>query len=73
MQVIKHYSKGENCCELCGITDTDVLSIDYFSGSEQRHRKEFRGGYIVDFLIKNNIPQGFPLISTVADGSHARH
>lgn len=59
--VINYYSKGKNCCELCGITDMDVLTIDHINGSGSKHRNKV-GNNIATWLIKNDFPEGFRIL-----------
>ncbi len=60
--VFNHYSKGKNCCELCGTTDKDVLSVDHINGGGVKHRKDMKGSHIEHWLIKNNFPDGFRIL-----------
>jgi hypothetical protein len=60
--IFNHYSNGKNCCELCGIIDMDVLSVDHIDGNGTQHRKDMRGRHIEDWLIKNNFPKGYRIL-----------
>jgi len=60
--VIQHYSKGKNCCELCGFSNMDALSIDHISGGGRKHRKELKGQHIEHWLIRNNFPDGYRIL-----------
>ena len=62
LQVIEHYSKEKNCCELCGMADIDVLTIDHIFGGGRKHRKELKGQRIDNWLIKNNFPEGYRIL-----------
>jgi hypothetical protein len=61
-RVINHYSNGKNACEICGITDIDVLSIDHINGGGGKHRKETHGQHIDHLLIMNNFPEGYRVL-----------
>ena len=60
--IINHYSKGKNCCELCGITNIIVLTIDHINGGGNIHRKETGNAHIAHWLIKKNFPEGFRIL-----------
>ena len=71
--VFNHYSKGKNCCEICGIIDTDVLTIDHINGNGSKHRKEIRGDHMENWLIKNNYPEGYRILCMNCQFKERKH
>lgn len=59
--VINHYSNGTNKCSCCGESIFEFLTIDHINNDGSEHRKEIGGGghTLIDWIIKNNYPQGF--------------
>lgn len=57
-RVIDHYGGR---CELCGINDPEVMTVDHLWGNGHDHRKEV-GTRIHAWLIRNNFPPGFRLL-----------
>jgi hypothetical protein len=65
LEIIKHYSKGEMCCELCKFNDDRALSVDHINGGGNKHRKSlsFTAGHqFYTWLIKNNYPEGYRIL-----------
>lgn len=60
--VINHYSKGKNCCELCGNIDMDVLSIDHINGGGRQHLREIKRTSLTEWLITNKLPDGYRIL-----------
>lgn len=57
------YSDGYMKCELCGIDDIDVLSIDHIGGGGYKHVKENNiKGQFVRWLKRNDYPDGFRIL-----------
>jgi hypothetical protein len=68
---IEHYSKGKTCCELCGESDYDVLTIDHINGGGNQHRIKI-SRHVADFLIKNNFPEGYRILCMNCNIKEAR-
>ena len=68
VQVMYFYSKGRMCCELCGIDNMDLLTIDHIKGNGNQQRIQLFGSkwkagktmYL--WLIKNNFPSGYRVL-----------
>ena len=60
--VINHYTNGKNCCDLCGITNLVVLTVDHINGNGNKHRSTLKGQHIHAWLIKNNFPDGYRIL-----------
>ena len=63
--VLKHYSKGQLKCNLCGYNkDTRALAIDHIDNNGSKHRKITKGGgeRTYNWLIQNNLPDGFQVL-----------
>jgi predicted restriction endonuclease len=60
MKVLNHYG-GK--CKICDENRYEFLVIDHINGNGEKHRKEFGGGsYTLDWLIKNNFPDGYRVL-----------
>jgi NTP pyrophosphatase (non-canonical NTP hydrolase) len=57
--VIGHYG-GK--CELCGLADNEVMTVDHIWGDGAEHRKVVPASQIYSWLIKNDFPPGFRLL-----------
>jgi hypothetical protein len=61
--IISHYSNGKNCCEICGITDIEVLTLDHINGGGRKHKEKIGGSsYLYRNLINNNFPEGYRIL-----------
>lgn len=58
---IEHYSNGKNCCELCGESDLDVLTLDHINGGGNQHRKKI-GYHTSGVIITNKFPEGYRIL-----------
>jgi len=57
------YSNGYMKCELCGIDNIDVLTIDHINGNGAKHRKEIKKYKdLYSWLRDNNFPDGFRVL-----------
>jgi hypothetical protein len=56
---IQHYG---GCCELCGLVDDEVMTIDHIWDNGAEHRKEVPANRTLEWLIKNNFPPGFRML-----------
>jgi hypothetical protein len=68
---IEYYSKGKNCCELCGISDIDVLTIDHKNGGGRQERKKL-SNHVEKYLVKNNFPEGYRILCMNCNMKEAR-
>lgn len=77
LKVIEYYSLGANCCNCCGESIIEFLTIDHVNNDGAKHRKAMsderviNGGkavssigglHIVYWLIKNGLPPGFQIL-----------
>lgn len=67
LQVLEHYSCSPPKCVMCGFDDIRALQIDHINGNGRDHRRQLgrrAGGsdIIIDFIIKNNYPDGFQIL-----------
>jgi hypothetical protein len=60
--VIKHYSNGKNCCDCCGETMYEFLSIDHINGGGNRHKRERSIKRLSDWLYHHDFPDGFRVL-----------
>lgn len=60
-KAIEYYSKGKNCCGICGFSDARALVIDHINNNGHNHRKTFNTT-INSWLSKNNYPEGFQIL-----------
>jgi len=49
-------------CEMCGIDDPEVMTVDHIWDDGAEHRKEVPATGINHWLISNNFPPGFRLL-----------
>lgn len=65
-KIISHYSKGKNCCNCCGETTREFLTVDHINndGAIQRKAKGFvwGGHQNYRFIIRNNYPPGYQIL-----------
>ena len=64
--VFSAYSKnGIPQCVRCGITDTDILTIDHINGGGNQHRKQLNvgsGTHFFYWLRRNEYPNGYQVL-----------
>jgi len=61
--VIEYYTKGKMCCNCCGESIFEFLSMDHINGGGTQHRRQLNGGNnIYRWLRKNNFPDGFQVL-----------
>lgn len=70
LQVLHHYSGGKFCCQCCGVTNYEFLTIDHINGGGRAHRKRIKADSIYSWLIQNNYPEGFRVLCLSCNGSH---
>jgi len=67
-ECFQHYAKDQIKCEICGITNIDVLCIDHINGNGNIERKKYcgnprEGGTPFYFKLKRmNYPDGYRLL-----------
>jgi hypothetical protein len=60
--VLDHYGHK---CDLCTVTDSDMLTVDHIAGDGAAHRRRCRigaGRATLLWLIRNDFPPGFRLL-----------
>ena len=62
--VISHYTDGSMKCTCCGENIYKFLTIDHINnnGSDDRSNGIFSGHGLINYLIKNNFPEGFTVL-----------
>jgi hypothetical protein len=66
--VIEHYSKGAMKCELHKqfwgheFNDFSLLTVDHVNGGGTKHRRDIKGNNICNWLIQNNLPDGYRVL-----------
>jgi len=58
---IDYYSKGKNCCAVCGFSDSRALTIDHIDNNGHAHRKTF-STTINAWLRTHKYPEGFQVL-----------
>jgi len=58
-KVIEHFG-GK--CELCGLVDDEVMTVDHIWDDGAEHRKQVKATVVLDWLIKNDYPPGYRLL-----------
>lgn len=57
-----HYTNGKMCCETCGETIMELLTVDHINGGGSKHRKLIGSRNIHVWLRRNNYPTGFQIL-----------
>lgn len=62
--IVNHYSNGKNCCNCCGESQLEFLSLDHLvQGNGRKEREEAGGGNaLYRKLIKAGYPEGFQIL-----------
>lgn len=61
-ELIAHYSKGKNCCAVCGENRLAVLDLDHIKGGGIEHRKQFPGQKFYYALRRQGFPKGLRVL-----------
>lgn len=60
---LQHYSEGNMCCNCCGESIYEFLSIDHIGGGGHQHRKDVGQGItFLRWLINSDFPKGFQVL-----------
>ena len=63
LDVVSHYSNGENICECCYEDNLEFLTIDHIKGGGTEHRKETGWGARFYFWLKRGgFPEGYRVL-----------
>ena len=62
LEVIAHYSNGKNCCNCCGESIYEFLSVDHINGGGRKDRRLHRGRDFYLWLIRESFPKGFQIL-----------
>lgn len=63
VEVLSYYSKGIPTCACCGERTIQFLSIDHVEGNGNAHIRSLKNpSRIMQWLKKNNYPQGFRIL-----------
>jgi hypothetical protein len=63
LEVISHYSNGQNKCSFCGEKRIECLQIDHVNGQGNQHRtRVIQGRNFYTWLKQNNYPEGFQVL-----------
>ncbi|MDE1814796.1 MAG: hypothetical protein KGI05_09085 [Thaumarchaeota archaeon] len=67
--VINHYTKGENKCQCCGESILILLTIEHDNqdGAKHRHEGIHSGSDLINWLIRNNFPEGFSVLCSTCN------
>ena len=57
--VLQHYGQT---CACCGESNTEFLTVDHINGEGNKHRKKENYNSILEWLIRNNLPDGFQVL-----------
>ena len=57
--VLNHYGSK---CACCGESTPEFLTIDHINGEGNKHRKQEHCDDILEWLIRNNLPNGFQVL-----------
>ena len=72
--IINYYSKGKNCCDCCGETTKEFLTLDHINNDGTQERRKLNGGghHNYRFIIKNNFPPGYRIMCYNCNCGRAR-
>jgi len=63
MEIIAHYSNGQECCQGCGCSDVRVLTVDHIKNNGNEHRAlDPSANKIYKWLLRNGLPTGFQIL-----------
>jgi len=61
-EVIKHYTKGKNCCECCGFSDQRFLTIDHIVPRSKTKEPRMGGSSLYKYILNRNFPSGYQIL-----------
>lgn len=70
MIVLEHYGSK---CTCCGESEIKFLEVDHINNNGAQHRKELGSYKIINWLIKNNFPEGFQLLCSNCNMAKGRY
>lgn len=63
ISVLNHYCNNNIKCAHCCCKDIDCLTIDHIDGGGKKHMRNIGfGSHLINWLIKNNFPEGFQIL-----------
>jgi hypothetical protein len=66
-RVVEYYSRGKNCCAICGSTNFNILEVDHVNGGGSKQRKELgigAGHNFYLYLHRVGYPDGYRILCT---------
>lgn len=66
-RIIEHYG---NECACCGEATYEFLAIDHINGGGAKHRRTLKSRSIYEWLIANNLPEGFRVLCHNCNMAH---
>lgn len=74
LRALQHYSGSlEPFCQCCNEKRVEFLTFDHINGGGNQHRKTLHRKDIVQYLIKNNFPEGFRVLCQNCNSSLGFH